>query len=292
MKIFNRDLKHSSFLKKSFVLAMTLLILGGCANMQSPEGAIAARAKLTQLQNDPALASKAPVSIREADAAVKKAEIPNKDTAQSDHLVFIAARKVDIAWAQAKTRYLEDQREGLADRIDAERLNSRTREADNAKNDAANARNDADNAKDDADSARADSEELRRQMAELNAKETERGLVVTLGDMLFETGKSNLKGNAVNDLAKLSNFLKAYPDRSLLIEGHTDSVGSEDNNMSLSQRRADSVRLILVQQGVKSNRLSSYGKGESSPISDNESVAGRSLNRRVEVIITNPTTTN
>lgn len=285
MKIFNRDSKHSSLLKKSFVFAMSLLILGGCANMKSPEGAIAARAKLTQLQNDPALASKAPVSIRDADAAVKKAEIPNKDKAQSDHLVFIAARKVDIAWAQAKTRYLEDQREGLADRIDAERLNSRTREADNAKNDAENARNDADN-------ARADSEELRRQMAELNAKQTERGLVVTLGDMLFETGKSNLKGNAVNDLAKLSNFLKKYPDRSLMIEGHTDNIGSEDSNMSLSQRRSDSVRMFLVQQGVNSNRLSSSGKGEGSPISDNESVAGRSLNRRVEVIITNSTNTN
>jgi outer membrane protein OmpA-like peptidoglycan-associated protein len=277
----NRFNQHSSLIKKSFFVAISLFILGGCATTKSPEGAIAARAKLTQLENDSALASKAPVSIRDADAAVKKAEIPNKDKAQSDHLVFIAARKVDIAWAQARTRYLEDQREALGDRIDTERLNSRTREADSAKMDAANA-------KDDANNARADNEELRRQMAELNAKETERGLVVTLGDMLFETGKSNLKGNAVNDLAKLSNFLKAYPDRSLLIEGHTDSVGSEDNNMSLSQRRADSVRVFLVQQGVNSNRLSSYGKGESSPISDNESVAGRSLNRRVEVIITNP----
>lgn len=273
--------KHSGLIKKSFFLAMSLIIIGGCANTKTPEGAIAARTKLTQLQNDSALASKAPVSIRDADAAVKKAEIPNKDIAQSDHLVFIAARKVDIAWAQARTRYLEDQREALGDRIDTERLNSRTREADSAKMDATNAKNDADN-------ARADSENLRRQIAELNAKETERGLVVTLGDMLFETGKSNLKGSAVNDLAKLSSFLKAYPDRSLLIEGHTDSIGSDDNNMSLSQRRADSVRMFLVQQGINSNRLSSYGKGESSPISDNESVAGRSLNRRVEVIITNP----
>jgi outer membrane protein OmpA-like peptidoglycan-associated protein len=282
MNIFNCHFKQSAWVKQSLVVAISLFILGGCASKVSPEGAVAARAKLTQLQNDSALASKAPVSIRDADAAVKKAEIPNKDKAQSDHLVFIAARKVDIAWAQAKTRFLEDQREGLADRIDAERLDSRTREADNAKIDAANAKNDA-------ESARADSEELRRQMAELNAKETERGLVVTLGDMLFETGKSDLKGSAVNDLAKLSNFLKTYPDRTLLIEGHTDNVGSDDNNMSLSQRRADSVRLFLVQQGISSNRLSSYGKGEGYPVSGNDSVAGRSLNRRVEVIIANPT---
>ncbi len=271
MNIF---LGNSHVVKKLLLATISLLILGGCATTKSPDGAIAARAKLTQLQNDSVLASKVSVSIRDADAAVKKAEIPNKDKAQSDHLVFIAARKVDIAWTQAKTRHLEDQREALGDRIDSERLHARTREADNAKNDANN--------------ARADTEELRRQIAELNAKATERGLVVTLGDMLFETGKSNLKGNAVNDLAKLSHFLKAYPDRSLLIEGHTDSVGSEDHNMSLSQRRADSVRVFLVQQGINSNRLSSYGKGETSPISGNESVAGRSLNRRVEVIITNP----
>jgi outer membrane protein OmpA-like peptidoglycan-associated protein len=282
MNIFNHDLKHSGLLKKSFFVAISLLILGGCANTKSPEGAIAARAKLTQLQNDSVLASKAAVSISDADAAVKKAEMPNKDKAQSDHLVFIATRKVDIAWAQAKTRYLEDQREALADQIDSERLNYRTREADQAKNEAINAKSEA-------EQARADSEELRRQIAELNAKTTERGLVVTLGDMLFETGKSNLKGNATAELAKLSTFLKTYPDRSLLIEGHTDSVGSEDSNMSLSQRRADSVRLFLVQQGVNSSRLSAYGKGESSPISDNESVEGRALNRRVEVIITEPT---
>lgn len=275
------NILNSSLIKKSFFVAASLLILSGCANTKSPEGAIAARAKLTQLQNDSVLARKASVSISDADAAVKKAEMPNKDKAQSDHLVFIATRKVDIAWAQAKTRYLEDQREALADQVDAERLNSRTREADSAKIEAANAKNEA-------EQARADAEELRRQIAELNAKTTERGLVVTLGDMLFETGKSNLKGNATAELAKLANFLETYPDRNLLIEGHTDSVGSEDSNMSLSQRRADSVRLFLVQQGVNSSRLTTYGKGESSPISDNESSEGRALNRRVEVIITDP----
>jgi outer membrane protein OmpA-like peptidoglycan-associated protein len=282
MKISKRC---SGFVTKYAVIFISLLIIGGCANTKAPAGAVAARERLVQLQMDSKLASKAPVSIREADAAVTKAEVPTKDQAQSDHLVFIAARKVDIAWAQAKTRYLEDQREALADKADSERLDSRTREADQAKLDAAQAKSDATD-------ARADSEELRRQMAELNAKETERGLVVTLGDMLFETGQSNLKGNATIHLTKLARFLKTYPDRSLVIEGHTDSVGSETSNMSLSERRADSVRQFLIQQGINSNRLNSYGKGEGSPISDNQSVAGRSLNRRVEVIITNPIATN
>jgi len=276
MKVLNlNSTKKTLRLRTPILIAFTsLLILGGCASApKTPEGAVEARAKLTQLQNDPTLASKVSVAIRTADTAVKEAEIPRKDKALSDHLVFIAGREVDVAWAQAKTRQLEDQRAGLTEQRNAERLGSRTREADQARLDA--------------DMAREDSEALRREIAELNAKETERGLVVTLGDMLFETGNSQLKGNAAENLAKLSSFLKAYPDRTLMIEGHTDNVGSDDSNQSLSQRRAESVRMYLLEQGISSNRLSAYGKGESSPIASNDSVSGRALNRRVEVIIAN-----
>lgn len=275
--------KNSLRLRTPILIAFTsLLILGGCASApKTPEGAVIAREKLTQLQSDPALASKVSVAIRNADTAVKEAEIPRKDKALSDHLVFVAGREVDVAWAQAKTRQLEDQRAGLTEQRNTERLDSRTREADQAKDAAERARMDA-------DMAREDSEALRRQVAELNAKETERGLVVTLGDMLFETGNSQLKGNAAENLAKLSSFLKAYPERTLMIEGHTDNVGSEDSNLSLSQRRAESVRTYLLEQGVSSNRLGAYGKGESSPVASNDSTSGRALNRRVEVIIANP----
>jgi outer membrane protein OmpA-like peptidoglycan-associated protein len=211
--------------------------------------------------------------------------------------VFIAAREVDVAWAQAETRLLEDQRAELNEQRDTERLNSRTREADRARSDAERARDEADMARRDADQARSDSnqariasEELRRQIEELNAKATDRGLVVTLGDMLFETGKSQLKGNAAENLSKLSRFLNTYPDRTLLIEGHTDSMGSEESNFSLSQRRADSVRMYLLEQGINTSRLSAIGKGENHPVASNDSISGRALNRRVEVIIANPAT--
>lgn len=268
--------KNSLRFHKPLLIAFTsLLLLGGCASApKTPDGAIAARERLTQLQNNPSLASHASIAIRTADGAVSEAEIPRKDKSLSDHLVFIAEREVDVAWAQAQTRQLEGQRQGLSDEHANERLASRTREADQAHNDAQNAREDSD--------------DLRRQIAELNAKETERGLVVTLGDMLFETGKSQLKGNAAENLAKLSSFLKAYPDRTLMIEGHTDNVGSEESNLSLSQRRAESVRTYLLEQGISNNRLGAYGKGESSPVASNDSVSGRALNRRVEVIIANP----
>ena len=263
-------------LATSIALLTGTLMLTACANNpQSPSGAVAARERLMQLQNDPALASRVSVAIRSADTAVTAAEKPIKDKVESDHLVFIATREVDVAWAQAKTRQLEDQRAGLTQQRDSERLQSRTREADRAQNDATQ--------------TRANNDELRRQIADLNAKETERGLVVTLGDMLFETGQAQLKGNALANLNKLSTFMETYPERTLAIEGHTDTVGSEASNLSLSQRRADAVRMHLLEQGVAAKRLSAVGKGEAYPVASNDSISGRALNRRVEVIITNPT---
>lgn len=258
--------KRGLHLSKPLIMALgSALILAACANSpKSPSGAVAARERLVQLQNDPELASRASVAIREADEAVTAAEINTKDKVQSDHLVFIATREVDTAWALARTRQLEDEREGLSEYRDAERLESRTREADQA---------------------RAEAEALRNEIEQLNAEETERGLVVTLGDTLFETGKAQLTGNAFANLGKLSNFLNNHPERSLVIEGHTDSVGSESSNQSLSQRRADSVRQYLLQQGVAANRLTAVGKGESYPVASNDSTSGRALNRRVEVII-------
>ena len=93
----------------------------------------------------------------------------------------------------------------------------------------------ADMAKQEAERARREAEELQRQVAELNAKATDRGLVVTLGDVLFETGKAELKGGAAVNLAKLATFLTQHPDRTVTIEGHTDNVGSEEYNQGLSQ---------------------------------------------------------
>lgn len=261
-------------LRMILVISIVSALALGCANNKAPDGAMAARDRLTELENNPQLANRAPVAIAAARTAVEKAEIPRKDKALSDHLILMADRQVDIAWAQAQTRFLEDERKALSDQQDAERLNSRTREADQLRAQV--------------NAAKEDSEALKRQVEELNAKTTDRGLVVTLGDVLFETGKSELKSHSADNLVKLSTFLKNYPDRSLIIEGHTDSVGSEESNLSLSQRRAESVRSYLVSQGVSATRLTALGKGEGSPIASNDSSSGRQLNRRVEVIIVNP----
>jgi outer membrane protein OmpA-like peptidoglycan-associated protein len=113
-------------------------------------------------------------------------------------------------------------------------------------------------------------------------------LVLTLGDVLFTSGQADLKAGASNHLDRLVAFLEKYPDRTVVIEGYTDSVGSEDYNQGLSQRRADSVKSYLIGQGVDSTRLAASGKGENDPVAGNDSAAGRQQNRRVEVIINDP----
>lgn len=266
-------------MKKLLAVAITAAALTACASAPTkPQGATEARNKLTQLQSDPQLATRAPVAIKEAESAVKEAEKPQKDVELGQHLVYMADRKVDIATARAQSRLMEDQRKSLSEQREGARLDSRTREADSARLDAT--------------AAQQENEELQRQIAELNAKDTERGLVITLGDLLFATGKSELKSGAGPHLDKLANFLSQHPDRTVTIEGHTDSVGSDESNFSLSQRRADSVKSYLVRQGVESRRIQTVGKGEDNPVADNDSASGRQQNRRVEVIIVDMATSS
>ena len=268
--------------KTVLATAMSALLLAACAGAPvAPDGATAARSKLNALQADPDLANLAPVAIKQADAAVRIAEQPEKDIDLVLHRVYIADRKIDIARAQAETRYAEDQRAALTSQRETARLDSRTREADSAKA-AANV------ARDDADAAIAETAELQRQIDAMQAKVTDRGLILTLGDVLFATGTAELLPGATSNLDQLVSFLGKYPTRTVMIEGHTDNVGSSSSNQLLSERRADSVRSHLVRRGVDAGRLTTTGAGESTPVSSNDSAAGRQQNRRVEVIISNP----
>ena len=288
------------FKKNLIAVTVASLLLVACSTPPSkPAGADSARSKLTQLQSDAQLASLAPVAIKEAETAVQAAEKPQKDVAAGKHLVFMADRKVEIATALAQSRLLVEQRAKLSEQRGEARLDSRTREADLARSDATFARTEADVARMETasaveqanmermntDAAVQQADELQLQIAALNARSTDRGLVMTLGDLLFANGKSDLKPGATNNLDKLTAFLNKYPERSVTIEGHTDSIGSESFNLDLSQRRADSVKSYLVRQGVDASRLLAAGKGESLPVASNDSAAERQQNRRVEIII-------
>jgi outer membrane protein OmpA-like peptidoglycan-associated protein len=266
--------------------AVGSVVIAGCATTAiQPEGATDARNKLTQLQSDSQLATRAPVAIKDADVAVRAAEKPQEDKEVGEHLVYMADRKIDIARALAQSRLLISQREILSQQRANAQLEARNRQL-------ANSLNETDAARMDTIAARKEATDLQRQIKALNAKPTERGLVVTLGDVLFDTNKSDLKSGTTKNLGRLSAFLNKYPDRSVLIEGHTDDTGTYEYNLGLSQRRADSVKSWLVSQGVSPARIVTSGKGEGLPVAGNDSAAGRQLNRRVEVIIENTAATS
>lgn len=284
-------------------IAVASVLLAACAAAPvKPSGAEEARAKLTRLQNNPDLSSRAPAAIAEAEAAVQTAEQPQPDPDLGEYRVYIADRKIDIATAQAQTKLYEDQRVAFELQRQNARLEARTHEvevardqaaaatADNATQQAiaAEARSDADAANAAAATSAQQAAELQRQIEILDLKVTNRGLVLTLGDVLFATNHAELLSGASGHLDKLANFLQEYPDRTVMIEGYTDSTGSPAYNLDLSQRRADSVRSYLSAHGVDPARISASGRGMSDPVSSNDSATGRQQNRRVEVIVSSP----
>nr|WP_296751367.1 OmpA family protein [Thioalkalivibrio sp.] len=258
---------QSSLARLVAVTAASLLLAACAAPMTVPQGVDSTRNKLMQLQADPQLASRAPVEIKDAEVTVLAAEEPQADPEVARHRVRMADRKVDIAMAWAQTRLLEDQRTALTEQAATARLDSRTQEVDLARRETA---------------------ELQRQIEAMSAKAADRGLVLTLGDVLFATGRSELRGGAVRNLDQLAAFLRQYPERTAIIEGHTDSVGSASANLALSQRRADSVEQYLIRQGVDANRLRATGRGQDYPVAENDTASGRQQNRRVEIIISDP----
>lgn len=298
---------HNIWYRTAIAAAVAAALFTGCASApEKPAGSQEVRAKLVALQGDATLSTRAPVAMKDAELAVAQAEIIQPDLVLAAHRVYIADRKVDSARALAVTRFAEEERPALIAEAAKARLDARTLEADLAKDAAFNAKSDAltaraenaeqklatGQARSDADAAllaanasQQQAMELQKQIELLQARPTDRGLVLTLGDTLFATGKSELKSGATANLDRVTAFLNEYPNRTAAIEGFTDSMGSEEYNQDLSQRRADSVKGYLVGQGVKTGRLSAAGRGENAPVGDNASVAGRQQNRRVEVII-------
>ena len=315
MSPFNHSLGRTSLRLAALIILSALV--AACASVpSSPEGSSELRSKLNALQNDPNLARHAQVEIREAEEAVRLAEQPlprSVDQALAAHRVYMADHKLEIARARANTRYAESQRSVLGEERERARLAARTREADRARADADLARGQAGRAQADAQMARDEAErarraadaaraaeteseaaaarraaELQRQIEILEAEITSRGLVLTLGDVLFATASAQLQGGAYGNLDKLVSFLDQYPERRVHVEGHTDNVGEVEYNRDLSRRRADSVRRFLIERGIASERITTAGIGMDQPVASNANASGRQMNRRVEIIIENP----
>jgi outer membrane protein OmpA-like peptidoglycan-associated protein len=212
---------------------------------------------------------------READSAQRNAEYSQRQSEASQRSAEASQRQSEAS-----------QRQSEASRLSAE---AAQRVAVTERQAANDAQLNAQAARQQTQDAESRSRQLEAQLREMEAKKTDRGMVITLGDVLFDTNKAQLRSGGMRNVQKLADFFKQYPQRNVMIEGFTDSTGSNSRNQGLSDERAGSVRTALLGMGVGTDRITSRGYGESYPVATNDTAAGRQLNRRVEIIVSDDT---
>ena len=290
-----KNVRGSEFRAVALGIAVTC-VLSACASTPRVDTVLdSSRASVSEAHADGRVKGDANAELGKADAALAKAEAAFASGAplpQVDHDAYLADRYARAAIMHGR---LLASREAIAEQDN--RRNAvllQARDADVAKANALSQQNsqdaiDARAAAAASAAGMADANDraaaLASDLAALQAKQTDRGVVVTLGDVLFATGKSDLRGNSDRSIATLSTFLKSHPERNVRIEGFTDSLGSEGYNQGLSDRRASAVADALVRRGIDAQRLLTRGYGESYPVASNDNSTGRQENRRVEVII-------
>src|SRR3984957_3880336 len=264
------------------------LALGACVSAPQPNAALeSAHAAVNAAEMDPNVAKYAALDLDTAKkdlAIADDAALHHKD-AEINQPAYLAAQNARLAQMHAAAK-ADDARvaAGQAER-DQIMLAARNREVQNAKVATNVALDQRDQATQEAARATEEAARLQAEVDALKAKPTPRGLVLTLGDVLFDTGRAELNPGAGRKLDQLAQFLNEHKDRRVQIDGFTDSVGTDSYNEELSRRRADAVKSALLVRGIDSSRISTQGYGKSFPVADNNDSGGRQLNRRVEVII-------
>ncbi len=290
------------------VVALGLVL--ACASPQSPE-LDAARATYDRAVRG-GLSPDASVDLYEARKLIDAGQAAlddGEDLAVVGSIAYQAGKRVEIAEFKADTKATRARAEELVAKRSAYRLEARALEARRASERAAEAERMAREAERLADRAHMEAEQahlaqlaaadraakaeasalaMQERLTELETRQSERGLVLTLGGVLFALNSADLKPEAQERIDRIAGFLIAAPDREALIEGYTDDTGAASYNLDLSGRRAESVRQALIRAGVAPKRLVAGGFGSANPIAPNSDEAGRSRNRRVEVIILDP----
>lgn len=306
-----------------------IAVLSACATTPQPNPVLEQSREVVEAAAQQAEINRlAPVELREAQQrldAAERAWSEGAESAQIEHLSYLARRQAELTIEAARARRL-DQRVGeLSSEREQVRLEARAARAEReaAQQRSERARAEAERLVEAGERARAErearmaeqearyaeerraeaearaaelerqsaemqaeAERLQQQLAELEARSTERGLVLTLGsDVLFDFDRAELKPGAQRTVERIAEFLNEYSERQVLVEGFTDSVGAREYNMGLSERRANAVRTGLVERGVDPGRIRTQGFGPDFPVASNDNEAGRQLNRRVEVII-------
>ena len=306
-------------MKHMYPLTLAALLTAGltsCATAPPPNSDLeAARAAVERARSNPYAVRTANVELDAAQQSLQRAQAAWADRQGPEevaHLSYLAKRRADIALALAAQAQADERVQAAGGERERARLEARTREAERAtaqaraeqtnaqvarasaqvaQADAAKAQNQAQMSRQEADAARLAAAQqsdrataLERDLQALQARKTDRGMVVTLGDVLFSSGRADLQPGGVRAAQQLAQVLQQYPERRVLVEGFTDNVGADALNQALSQRRADVFRSALLAAGVSADRIEVRGHGEDLPVADNASAAGRQQNRRVEVL--------
>ncbi len=259
-----------------------VVLLSGCATTSEYAQRVDnLENELASLKSNSEMEQYAAVAVDEAEDAVDEARNMIDEDADEElisHQLYLAERKIDIAEEIAVMNKSQELVENAELRRKDLLLGLRTEEAQNAQAAAEAMRLQAEQM-----SSRAS--ELERELQDLQTEQTDRGLVMVPGNILFEFDSANIKAGSERTIDKIAQFLTDYPDQKIKIEGFTDSVGEENYNQELSQRRADAVKQALIDSGVSADRISTEGMGEEFPVASNDTTAGRLENRRVEIII-------
>jgi outer membrane protein OmpA-like peptidoglycan-associated protein len=271
-------------------------VLAACATTPPVDPAlIQAQNAVAQLEADPLAQQTAGKPLQDARdelAAAETAARDHKPPAEVDHLAYLAKRRADLGQAVVdETRARQRMAQSQAQR-DAVLLAARERETQAAHDQTASAQVQADLAQQQARASQAEAQAsaaqalaAQQELSALQAKQTDRGMVLTLGsNLLFDTGSDVLKPGADDQLNRVAQFLQQRNSMSVRIEGHTDSIGTDSYNDALSERRASAVAHALSSRGVDLTRVQAVGKGKELPIASNQTAEGRQQNRRVEII--------
>lgn len=236
-------------------------LMFGCSSAPEQNARIEeARMVYNEIAEDPYVARSGSSQLRSARTELDRAEAlleEDEDIVRVEHAAYLAKRHAEIAEQQGLRAELEEEISSAEKRRQDIMLQLKSNEA----------------------------EALRAQMEALQAEKTERGMVLTLGDVLFDVNKADLKPAGIRTVQRLSDFMLQYEDRRVRVEGYTDSTGAESYNQDLSERRAMSVRDALIAEGVARSRVEVIGYGEAYPVASNDTSAGRQQNRRVEIVI-------
>ncbi len=301
--------------------ALAVAVLAGCASAPTSNSMLdQARSDYNAAQANNRTLALAPNEMKQAGDALAMADAAfnrSEDTARVNQLAYLARQRVALAQETANRKASEAAVAEAGSERDKLLLAARTREADAATQAAAAAQRQASASQQQAMTAQQQAEAARQQaaaaqkvavasqtqasdaeararaleaqMRDLNAKKTDRGMVITMGDVLFDSGQAQLKPGAQRNIEKLGTFLKEYPQRKAMIEGYTDSTGSDSFNQALSARRAEAVKAALMSMGVNSTQLMAQGYGETHPVAGNDNASGRQMNRRVEIVLSDET---